>query len=321
MSEGARWRLLTPAHAPGAIAAFELSAASPAELDRAILSLTGHAVPVGASPVAPIAGVDSGVVARWSETCCHLMIHGGPAVVRELSEALTRAGLSAATGGAYPEASDEIEARMLDALAHAASPMAIDLLLAQPRLWANMGAPREPTARDRVLRRLIAPPLVAAIGPSNVGKSSLLNALAGRRVCVVADEPGTTTDHVGVFIDLAGLVVRCVDTPGVREHAPTHERHGAALAARVVERADLVLLCGDLTAPPPARPARDGQPALKIATRADLGAALFDADLRVSIHDAASLRELVKTVRDALVPPELVRSDEPWMFWDPAPVV
>ncbi len=64
---------------------------------------------------------------------------------------------------------------------------------ARPKRFKNPAS----EARDRVLRRLIDPPLVVAIGPPNIGKSSLLNALAGRSVALVADEAGTTRDHVG----------------------------------------------------------------------------------------------------------------------------
>ncbi|QKK10189.1 MAG: GTP-binding protein [Planctomycetota bacterium] len=112
---------------------------------------------------------------------------------------------------------------MLETLSRAVSPRAVDLLLDQPARWAAQGLPAPPLDTpstspelSRVLDRLVVPPLVVAIGPSNVGKSTLLNRLAGRPVAVTADEPGTTRDHVGSLVDLDGLIVRYVDTPGLQ---------------------------------------------------------------------------------------------------------
>ena len=204
------WRLVTPSQGSGAIAVFELCGASGAEIDHAIAVVTGDAGPVGVGvmPLRDLAGVDRGIVARWSEGCCHLMAHGGPAVIKALGEELTSRGFLSVEGATpdgagleWPEAGTEVERRMLGALARAASPLAVDLLLAQPGKWGTRSLEVEPTVRDRLLRRLIDPPLVAAVGRANVGKSSLLNALAGRQVAAVADEAGTTVDHVGVMID------------------------------------------------------------------------------------------------------------------------
>src|SRR6185295_9623266 len=115
------------------------------------------------------------------------------------------------------------------------------------------------------------PPTVVAIGPPNIGKSTLLNALAGRSVAIVADEPGTTRDHVGVRLDLAGLVVNYIDTPGLDPRG-AHEaiqREAQDLARDAARAADLVLLCSDpANAAPTGVPARD---TLRLGLRADLG--------------------------------------------------
>lgn len=318
------WRLVTPSQGSGAIAVFELLGASGAAVDRAIAVVTGDARPVGvgAMPVRDLAGIDRGVVARWSEGCCHLMAHGGPAVIKELGEELTRRGLLSVEGATpagagleWPEAGTEVERRMLAVLARAASPLAVDLLLAQPGTWGSRSLDAEPTVRDRLLRRLIDPPLVAAVGRANVGKSSLLNALAGRHVAAVADEAGTTVDHVGVMIDFGGVVARFVDTPGVREGAPVHEREAAARAGEVVAGADLVLVCGDATAGVPAYEPGRGQSVLVVATRGDLGRGDWLADHVVSVHDGGTIRGLVRGIREALVPGWAVESGEAWVFW------
>ena len=58
---------------------------------------------------------------------------------------------------------------------------------------------------------------VAIVGPPNAGKSSLLNALAGRDAAIVSDVPGTTRDVVEVRMNLGGVPVVISDTAGVRE--------------------------------------------------------------------------------------------------------
>ena len=58
---------------------------------------------------------------------------------------------------------------------------------------------------------------VVIVGAPNAGKSSLLNALAGRDVAIVSDEPGTTRDLIEIKLDLNGLPVLVTDTAGLRE--------------------------------------------------------------------------------------------------------
>jgi tRNA modification GTPase len=191
----------------------------------------------------------------------------------------------------------------------------VDLLLAQHELWSQPGAASDPE-RDRVLNRLIDPPLVVAVGASNVGKSTLVNALAGRSVSIVADEPGTTRDHVGVMLDLGGLVVRYVDTPGLRQGADELEKEAVAGAMEVASRADLMLVCGDATVRPPELPAAiSGRAKLTLVLRADLGAAAYDADALVSVLRGEGIAELVAMIRERLVPGAVVRGERAWKFW------
>ncbi len=83
---------------------------------------------------------------------------------------------------------------------------------------------------------------VVIIGPPNAGKSSLLNALAGRDVAIVTDEPGTTRDLVEVPLDLGGLKVIVTDTAGIRDSAGAVERIGITRALQSAREADLVLM-------------------------------------------------------------------------------
>jgi tRNA modification GTPase len=82
---------------------------------------------------------------------------------------------------------------------------------------------------------------VVLTGPPNSGKSSLLNALARRDVAIVTDEPGTTRDLVEVSLNLAGTLVRVVDTAGIRGAESEAEQIGIRRARDALQTADLVL--------------------------------------------------------------------------------
>ncbi|HYE63218.1 MAG TPA: GTPase [Phycisphaerales bacterium] len=308
------WSLLTPP-GTGAVAIVQLHG----DIDGALQACGLARVRVGQIALRDLMGVDRGLVARVRADVCQLMPHGGVAVVRELCRLLVDRGVREEASPdprvLYPEARSEVEARALAVLARAASPWAVDLLLAQHALWAEAGTASDPE-RDRVLRRLIDPPLVVAFGASNIGKSTLVNALAGRGVSIVADEPGTTRDHVGVMLDLGGVVVRYVDTPGVRAGAGAVEREALANAVELAVGADLLLWCGDagsglVELPLPLA----GLPRVTVALREDMGRAGFEAEARVSAARGEGLPELAGVVRERLVPRELVERRQAWQFW------
>ena len=72
---------------------------------------------------------------------------------------------------------------------------------------------------------------VVIAGPPNVGKSTLMNALAGRDVAIISPIPGTTRDLIEVFLDLRGYPVILVDTAGIRESHDPIEQEGVAQSA------------------------------------------------------------------------------------------
>ncbi|WP_146347668.1 tRNA uridine-5-carboxymethylaminomethyl(34) synthesis GTPase MnmE [Falsiphaeobacter marinintestinus] len=80
---------------------------------------------------------------------------------------------------------------------------------------------------------------VAIVGAPNVGKSTLLNALAGRDAAITSEFAGTTRDIIEVRMDLAGLPVTLLDTAGVRETDDMVEGLGIALARTRASQADL----------------------------------------------------------------------------------
>jgi tRNA modification GTPase len=86
---------------------------------------------------------------------------------------------------------------------------------------------------------------IVIAGPPNVGKSTLMNALAGRDVAITSPIPGTTRDLIEVFLDLRGYPVILVDTAGIRESSDPIEQEGVARARRRAESADLMLWLSD----------------------------------------------------------------------------
>jgi tRNA modification GTPase len=86
---------------------------------------------------------------------------------------------------------------------------------------------------------------VVLIGEPNVGKSSLLNRLAGDDVAIVTDVPGTTRDAVREQIEIDGLPVHIIDTAGLRETEDLVERIGIGRTWAQIEAADLALLVSD----------------------------------------------------------------------------
>lgn len=314
------WRLCSPPERPGAIALIQLHG----EVDGALAALSIAPVPAGEVRLRDLAGVDRGVVSRVRTDLAFLSPHAGLEILRQLVEALGRAGITRASDDAawarYPEARSAFEAAQLDALARAASPVAVDLLLAQGRLWRErlggeptLDEPDPDPARSARLGRLITPPLVVAVGASNIGKSTLLNRLSGRTVATVADEPGTTRDHLGSLVDLDGLVVRWVDTPGRRPEAPEAEREALAIADALLPQADLVVCLGDRDHPPVGIPGGPVSPV--VALRADLGVPAWRHDVAVSAVSGVGVRELSTHLRRLLVTDADLAAESPWRFW------
>ncbi len=80
---------------------------------------------------------------------------------------------------------------------------------------------------------------VAILGAPNAGKSTLLNALAGREAAITSEIAGTTRDVIEVRMDLGGLAVTLLDTAGLRETSDEVEKIGVARALERAKAADL----------------------------------------------------------------------------------
>lgn len=145
------------------------------------------------------------------------------------------------------------QARLMRALAHCEATIDFveeedvpaDLLAAtRPDLAALLDEMRTHLAdgRGERLRQGLS---IVILGPPNAGKSSLLNALAGRDAAIVSDRAGTTRDVIELHLDLGGYPVTLVDTAGLRETDDPIEAEGIRRARARADQADLALVLLD----------------------------------------------------------------------------
>lgn len=131
---------------------------------------------------------------------------------------------------------------------------------------------------------------IALVGPPNAGKSSLLNALAGRDAAIVSPEACTTRDVVSVEIELGGYRVTVSDTAGLREGAAGVEALGIARTEALSATADLVVEVRR----PDTNPVHNPRATFVVMHKADLLAETppGSVDLATSLRDAGSIEAL-----------------------------
>lgn len=154
-------------------------------------------------------------------------------------------------------------------------------------------------------RHLTTPWRLVVAGAPNVGKSSLINALAGYRRCVVAPTPGTTRDVVTTSLAIDGWPIEFADTAGLRTAAESLERQGIDLARQAIRTADLCLWVLDASAAP-VWPDFQTTSMCFVVNKVDVEAA-WDLDqanpaVRVSALTGSGLAELCDAIAQALVP-------------------
>jgi hypothetical protein len=348
-----------------AIACVDLVATDAPALDALLLAIAPRPDRPTAGPIGPSAAplrtlvtpegiaIDDAVVARWGPLHATLMPHASPAAIGLTLEACRALGAEALPDDApMPEARDPLESRVQLALGSLASQRGLEVLLDQPKRWRAAGLDAALAAKPagevlaalhppgpvrdrtrslwRTLGVVLRPALVVCAGPPNIGKSSLLNTLAGERLSTVANEPGTTRDPVGALVNLAGLVVRWADAPGLTSvhaphphepHSPDHQAQHAAGA--LLAQADLVVACVDHDqTPDPATLATLAQlsPAphcLRVRLRADRSPTRPPQPgvIDVSSHHGTGLSELAEAINLELLPQSALDDLTPWAWW------
>ncbi len=124
---------------------------------------------------------------------------------------------------------------------------------------------------------------VVLVGAPNVGKSSLLNALAGEDVAIVTAVPGTTRDRIAQPIQIGGLPLDIIDTAGVRETTDEVESIGIARTLTEVERADVVVHLVDA-----ARPSADADVLAQVTARTRRGVPLLTVVNKIDLTGDAA---------------------------------
>jgi tRNA modification GTPase len=251
--------------------------------------------------------------------------HGGREVVRLLVELLTARGLvevswpeflrqttpgvlQAEAALALAQAPTVRTANILLDQYHGALPAALDVI--RGALEANeeeraAALVDELAGRIPLGRHLTEPWQVVIAGAPNVGKSSLVNALAGYQRSIVAPTPGTTRDVVTTRLALDGWPIELADTAGLRGQGESIEQEGMARARARLEKADLVLWVLDASAER-TEPEVPSAHLHRVINKVDLPAA-WNLDevgpaLRVSARTGEGIEELVNAISRRLVP-------------------
>jgi tRNA modification GTPase len=173
-------------------------------------------------------------------------------IVSASSEQAARAA-SAAMGGALSKTIEEVRASLIATQAHIAAwvdypdddiPALQNDELAQvlTHAAASLKILINNAPRDQLMLSGIN---TALLGKPNVGKSSLMNRLAGFDRSIVTEQPGTTRDTITETVNLGNVTLRLTDTAGMRETSDSIEAAGVARSRAALAQAELLLLVCD----------------------------------------------------------------------------
>ncbi len=136
---------------------------------------------------------------------------------------------------------------------------------------------------------------VALVGPPNVGKSSLFNALLQYERSIVSDIPGTTRDYLEAYMIIDGFRIKLIDTAGLREANEELESKGIALGRTASEEADLTFRITD----PQSRDTIASENEVLINNKCDLDG--YNKSLSVSAKTGDGLDQLIGFLRERLI--------------------
>jgi small GTP-binding protein len=208
---------------------------------------------------------------KWAD----INLHGGVWVVESVLELARHHGFEVieTNNEGLPKSAVDgdsvLESEMLANLPLATTELALSALLAQPKAWGGKVPEPAEMLADEALWWLLHPPRIAIVGQPNVGKSTLANRLFGQERSITADVPGTTRDWVGEMVNLDGLAVMLLDTPGTRESDDPLERAAIVQSLTETKEVDLRVWVIDATDLPPARQSRLGDRDLVVINKID----------------------------------------------------
>tara|TARA_B100000945_G_scaffold49020_1_gene34768 strand:- start:106 stop:1440 length:1335 start_codon:yes stop_codon:yes gene_type:complete len=150
---------------------------------------------------------------------------------------------------------------------------------------------------------------IAILGPTNAGKSSLLNYLSKREVAIVSEFAGTTRDIIETHLNIDGYPVVMSDTAGIREAKDEIEKRGIKLALKKAEDADLNIVViepksGYFTGV--LKGLINSEKTILVVNKLDLGVDKIERELKnfnpiyISIKKEKNLSMLIKIIRDKL---------------------
>ena len=149
---------------------------------------------------------------------------------------------------------------------------------------------------------------IAIVGPTNAGKSSLLNNLSNREVAIVSEIAGTTRDVVETHLNIDGYPVIISDTAGIRDSKDEIEKKGIKLSLNKAENADLKLVVIDAKNPNLSGFLNDllKKDAILVVNKSDLIKETLDKEISkfnhvlISLKDNLNIDMLIKKIKDQL---------------------
>ena len=149
---------------------------------------------------------------------------------------------------------------------------------------------------------------IAIVGPTNAGKSSLLNNLSNREVAIVSEIAGTTRDVVETHLNIDGYPVIISDTAGIRDSKDEIEKKGIKLSLNKAENADLKLVVIDAKNPNLSGFLNDllKKDAILVVNKSDLIKETLDKEISkfnhvlISLKDNLNIDKLIKKIKDQL---------------------
>ena len=146
---------------------------------------------------------------------------------------------------------------------------------------------------------------IAIVGPTNAGKSSLLNYLSKRDVAIVSEIAGTTRDVIETHLNIDGLPVTISDTAGIRESKDEIEKKGIKLALKSAEKADLNIVIIEPKSVDFTGFLNDlvNEKAIFVLNKSDLGVQNLNPNLKklnpilISLKNEKNIEELISAIK------------------------